>query len=256
MISPVGSFEQHGLATDTIVAAAIAETHHLWALPPLSFSCSHEHASFPGTLSISATTLAAVIADLAADVERQGAKLLIVNGHGGNSVLVNVVQEANVSHRRLLLYPTSADWAAARRVAGCVSTVHQDMHAGEAEASLLLHIAPEYLRAGWRTTIMRPTIGRCSPSSECRGTRQTGSSACHPMPQPRRGGCSWQRSQTESVGRWTNSASRKAPLCGSTPRSTSERTREAPTPILRARCSGATTGTYGASRCPGHEFSS
>lgn len=71
---PVGSFEQHGqhlpLATDTIVAAAIAaavaETYQLMLLPPITISCSHEHAHWPGTVSITATTLQAIITDIAA----------------------------------------------------------------------------------------------------------------------------------------------------------------------------------------------
>lgn len=86
-VLPVGSFEQHGphlpLVTDTIITTAITEAiteaHHLWTLPPLCLSCSKEHASFPGTVSISAPTLYAVITDLAADVERQGARLVVVN---------------------------------------------------------------------------------------------------------------------------------------------------------------------------------
>lgn len=69
--------------TDTIIATAITEAitevHHLWTLPPLCLWCSQEHASFPGTVSISAPTLYAVITDLVADAERQGARLVVVN---------------------------------------------------------------------------------------------------------------------------------------------------------------------------------
>lgn len=158
-ILPVGSHEQHGphlpLVTDTIIAAtvarAIAESYAgLWLLPPVCFGCSHEHAGFRGTVSIRAATLYALVTDIADDLRRQGAKLLIVNGHGGNNVLVHVAQEANVAARQLALFPTSGDWTAARQEAGCLSTTHQDMHAGEAETSILLQAAPDYARDGWQ----------------------------------------------------------------------------------------------------------
>ncbi len=157
-VLPVGSFEQHGpylpLATDTIVATEIArraaDTYGLLLLPPVTFSCSHEHAAFPGTVSISAPTLAHVIEDVSSDLARGGIeRLVVVNGHGGNAVLTNVVQQANVAGRRMALAPTSHHWTAARRAAGCGATTHQDMHAGEAETSILLAIAPELVRPGW-----------------------------------------------------------------------------------------------------------
>lgn len=62
-VLPVGSFEQHGphlpLVTDTLIAMAIAnaiaERQPVLVLPPLTLSCSHEHAAFAGTVSISIT---------------------------------------------------------------------------------------------------------------------------------------------------------------------------------------------------------
>jgi creatinine amidohydrolase len=114
-------------------------------------SCSHEHAAFPGTVSISAVTLAAVIADIRRSLHLGGVgKLVVVSGHGGNYVLSNVVQEANVAGRRMTLFPVREDWDKARRDAGCVTTGREDMHAGELEVSLLLHGAPA-LVGGTRT---------------------------------------------------------------------------------------------------------
>lgn len=159
-VLPVGSFEQHGpylpLATDTIIATEIArraaDAYGLLLLPPVTFSCSHEHAAFPGTVSISASTLAHVIEDISADLARGGIeRVTVVNGHGGNAVLTNVVQQANVARRRMALAPTSHHWTAAREAAGCGATTHQDMHAGEAETSILLAIAPELVRPGWES---------------------------------------------------------------------------------------------------------
>lgn len=113
-VLPIGSFEQHGqhlpLATDTVVACAIADSvaseYGLILLPPVAFSCSHEHSGFTGTVSISATTLHQVIGDIVASLELQGIRhLVLVNGHGGNYSLGNVVQEANVSGPRMALFP-------------------------------------------------------------------------------------------------------------------------------------------------------
>lgn len=151
-VLPIGSFEQHGgvlpLATDTIVACLIARRistdYSLFLLPPITISCSHEHAGFPGTISISARTLTAVIIDIQASLSASGIrKLVIVNGHGGNYVLSNVVQEANVGEPRVTLFPGRAEWQKARDDAGLCTTMSEDMHAGELETSLLLHAVPE-----------------------------------------------------------------------------------------------------------------
>lgn len=113
----------------------------MFQLPPVTFGCSHEHATYPGTISISATTLAAIVADIIESLARQNvAGLIVVNGHGGNAVLTNVVQQANHPKNpvKVGLYPSREDWAEARTAAGIHSSNHDDMHAGELETSILL----------------------------------------------------------------------------------------------------------------------
>ncbi|MEW1724569.1 creatininase family protein [Streptomyces sp. NPDC093109] len=161
-VLPVGSFEQHGrylpLATDTVVACAIAESiaaaHPVRLLPPLTISCSHEHEdpAWPGTVSISAATLHAVVRDIAESLRRTGTdRLVLVNGHGGNYVLRNVVQESAGSGTRMALFPGSGDWDAARERAGVRTSSRADMHAGEVETSILLHHSPELVRPGYES---------------------------------------------------------------------------------------------------------
>lgn len=160
-VLPVGSFEQHGpylpLATDAIIAYVIAErvaaAYDLFLLPPITISCSHEHAGWSGTVSIRHSTVTALITDIAQSLRRSGiSRLALVNGHGGNYVLGNVVQEANVEEPSMTLFPARDDWDAARSAAGLVSSGHDDMHAGELEVSLLRHACPELIRPGAETT--------------------------------------------------------------------------------------------------------
>ncbi|HET6359753.1 creatininase family protein [Streptomyces sp.] len=160
-ILPIGSFEQHGaylpLVTDTVVACTIARevaaAHRVLHLPPLTVSCSHEHAAWPGTVSISAATLSAVVRDIADSLSRSGiGALILLNGHGGNYVLRNVVQESDSNGIRMALFPGTADWDAARARAGVQTPSHSDMHAGEVETSILLHAHPELVRPGFETS--------------------------------------------------------------------------------------------------------
>ncbi len=159
-VLPVGSFEQHGehlpLTTDTLVACAIARSladqYQLLLISPITISCSHEHAGSSGTVSISSDTLSRMIRDIAADLQQSGIdQLIIVNGHGGNYVLANIVQESNVQGPRMALYPGREDWARARTAASLESSAHDDMHAGEIETSLLLHLWPEQVSESYKT---------------------------------------------------------------------------------------------------------
>ena len=159
-ILPIGSYEQHGpylpLATDTVIACVIAgslaDAYPLLHLPPVTITCSHEHAAWPGTVSISAATLYAVISDIHRSLRQSGiSNLVLVNAHGGNYVLRNIVQEANATSPCMALFPTAADWQAARSAAALDTGSHEDMHAGELETSILLHTHPDLVRDSYES---------------------------------------------------------------------------------------------------------
>lgn len=193
---PVGSFEQHGdhlpLTTDTIIACVIANrlatTYNVLLLPPVTMSCSHEHEGFEGTVSISSRTMIAIIDDVQSSLARSGIKhLVLVNGHGGNYVLSNIAQEANVTERRIALFPGREDFRIAREQAGMETTTSEDMHGGEWETSILLHAHPHLVRStylqndhdaphrphllitGLRAYATRGIVGRPSVSSAAKG---------------------------------------------------------------------------------------
>ena len=107
-------------------AAPLAQAYPVRALPAVTISCSHEHAAWPGTVSISAKTLYAVVTDIFESLKRAGiSRLVLINGHGGNYVLRNLVQEATVQGPVMALYPATGDWVEARAAAGMQTTDHQ-----------------------------------------------------------------------------------------------------------------------------------
>ena len=161
-ILPVGAIEQHGphlpVLTDTLLVthvldatlARLPDDVRAWALPPLNYGKSNEHTGFPGTLSLTAATLTAVLHDIAKSVHAAGfRRLAFINGHGGNMALLDVAaRDIRVAtglqtfclHPMLYVEPPFPITPEERRLG---------FHAGELETSLVLAIDPELAHMQW-----------------------------------------------------------------------------------------------------------
>lgn len=155
-VVPIGSSEQHGphlpVSTDTLIACLIAQRVSRQVngllVSPVTVTCSHEHSGFSGSVSVSASTLSAVLKDIVGSLDDQGFRLtVLVNAHGGNYVISNVAQELNTVRPRVLVCPTLHHWTVAASHAGIETPLTADMHAGEIETSILLHALPGVVRA-------------------------------------------------------------------------------------------------------------
>ena len=100
-----GATEQHGylsLLTDIKVPLALADAASqstgVLVAPPLNFGVSTYFLAYPGTLSLRASTLSAALEDIVRSAYGFGfRRILIVNGHGGNSPARSHLQEVNNS---------------------------------------------------------------------------------------------------------------------------------------------------------------
>jgi creatinine amidohydrolase len=156
LLLPIGSMEQHGphlpLATDAILAQALAEaiagsfgeTFDIWQLPTLPLGLSGEHAWASGTLSLSINGMTALMRELAREIVRSlpARNLMIVNGHGGNRGLLEVLN-----------YEFKADFqlnACVLHIGALMSPMMDaglpEIHAGRDETSLMLALAPDQVR--------------------------------------------------------------------------------------------------------------
>ena len=135
---PVGSTEQHGphlpLDTDTRIAVALAHgvAEQLGCLlaPAIAYGASGEHQGFPGTVSIGTEALTAVLVEYGRSACEWAARVVFVNGHGGN---VEALRSATATLRG---EGRDTAWLSAFRN-------DADAHAGHTETSLLLHLSPQ-----------------------------------------------------------------------------------------------------------------
>lgn len=149
-ILPWGATEAHNrhlpYATDTLEceAVAIAAAARAWeagarviVLPSVPFGVQTGQLDIPFCLNMNPSSQAALLGDLVRSLDRHGiAKLVILNGHGGNDFR-QIIRELQPGTPMLLC---QVNWYA------CVDprpffTAPGD-HAGELETSVLLEIAP------------------------------------------------------------------------------------------------------------------
>lgn len=158
-VLPVGSAEQHGphlpLSTDFVVADSLArdvvDAHGadlgLLLLPALAVSKSNEHAWSPGTLWLSAATLLAVLDEIARCVATTPVrKLVFLNGHGGNSALLQVAsRDVRLAHglQTFVMHPSVPPDHGGPSPA---AELGMGIHAGLEETSVMLHLRPDLVK--------------------------------------------------------------------------------------------------------------
>ena len=158
-ILPVAATEQHGphlpLGVDTTLLEAILESAlprlkqetGVLVLPTQPIGFSPEHGAFPGTLGFSAETLIRVWTEIGESVARTGIrKLLILNGHGGQVGVMDLV--GRDLRTRLGLTVWSSSWFALPQPpeVAALFPPHEHrygIHAGDTETSMMLALRPD-----------------------------------------------------------------------------------------------------------------
>lgn len=159
LVQPLGAIEQHGphlpLSTDSLVATAVAEAAideygdevDAWLLPTLEYTKSNEHAWSPGTVWLSATTLLAVLDDIGRCVATTPVKRLVfLNGHGGNSALLNVANREIRLRHGLMTFLTHPGMPADQGGSSPAGELGMGVHGGTEETSIMLHLAPHLVQ--------------------------------------------------------------------------------------------------------------
>ena len=105
-VLPLGSTEQHAflsLATDNILAEKMAldaaEPLNIPVFPPVNYGITPYFRAYPGTISLRMSTYFNLIEDILNSMDESGfRRVLIVNGHGGNSPAQAFIGEWQVAH--------------------------------------------------------------------------------------------------------------------------------------------------------------
>ncbi|HET9454197.1 MAG TPA: creatininase family protein [Gemmatimonadaceae bacterium] len=153
-ILPWGATEAHNThlpyATDNIQSeqVAIRAAERAWnagakvvVLPAVPFGVNTTQLDIPLTINMNPSTQARVLADVVASLETQGVpKLVIVNGHGGNDFR-QTIRELQPATR---VFMATINWWSCVDVKQFMENAGD--HAGEAETSAMMHLAPDSVR--------------------------------------------------------------------------------------------------------------
>ena len=161
IIQPIGAIEQHGLHLPIIVDSAISmgvlgkaltkldRNIPAYSLPCLYYGKSNEHYGFPGTITLTATTMLSIIWDIADSLYRSGfRKLVLMNSHGGQPQIMEIAaRDIHQKYGDFAVFPLFT-WRVPNIAAELLTEreLEYGIHAGDAETSLLLSLLPEQIQ--------------------------------------------------------------------------------------------------------------
>ena len=158
-VLPVAAIEQHGphlpVCTDTCIAEGMVRRSiellpddlPVTFLPVQAIGKSNEHISSPGTVTGSWETTTKLWLEIGDSVNRAGiAKLILVNSHGGNVPMVDIVaRELRVRHDMLVVATAWSRFGLPEGVTSRQESLY-GIHGGEVETSMMLHLRPDLVR--------------------------------------------------------------------------------------------------------------
>ena len=153
VILALGATEQHGrhlgLGTDSIEAEAIAvntgEATGVAVAPVVKYGVSMQLMSFSGTITLRPVTLMAVVEDILRSLYQHGfRRVLVVNGHGGNTASLSSAIENVASDLSGLRIKHFAWWTdpESNRVVTETMGEQKGSHAAAGETAFMLAIRP------------------------------------------------------------------------------------------------------------------
>ena len=156
VILPTGSTEQHGrhlpLDTDAFLVESVClevgrrAPDRVLVLPTISYGLNMHHIDFPGTIHIEPETFIAFCLNITKSVAYHGfKKILLVNGHGSNHPLVNLVARKTLLQTQSLCAALTYI-SLAMEAFDEVKETRVVAHSDEFETSLYLYLASDRVR--------------------------------------------------------------------------------------------------------------
>ncbi len=151
VLLPTGSIEPHGVipsGTDSLapeeMAREIAERVGALIAPTLNYGMTEGMKAFPGTVSISAEAYAPFVDDILRNLSDNGFRnIIVLNGHGGNSAVLNAAatRAANKHRIRVLIVNW---WTLADDITKAVFKENGG-HAGNNETAYVQAFLPDFI---------------------------------------------------------------------------------------------------------------
>jgi creatinine amidohydrolase len=156
VILPTASTEQHGphlpLDVDLFLCESVClevgrrAADRVLVLPPIAYGLNLHHIDFPGTIHVEPETFIALGLNITKSVAYHGfEKILIVNGHGSNTPLIDLIARKTVLETKSLCFATGYSSFLLQAFEPIRESAVM-AHADEFETSLYLHLAPERVR--------------------------------------------------------------------------------------------------------------